>query len=126
MGMNTKSNTLISSELIQIGGIVFMFEVNPSLKHNLISPDILAFFDGVPESGETTKNIAFSHAIIQTNLRKSLFQYIGYDWVICSDGVFRKCLKVKCRIEYNSSTHTAVFNIDRTLADGKISGIISL
>lgn len=103
-----------------------MFEVNPSLKHNLISPDILAFFDGVPESGDITENSAFSHAINKTNLCKSLFQDIGYDWVVCSDGVFRKCLKVKCRIEYNSNTHTAVFNIDRTLADGKITGIISL
>lgn len=124
--MNTKSNDSPSSELIQIGGVGFMFEVNPFLKHNLISPDILAFFDGVPESGDITENNAFSHAITNTNLCQTYFQYIGDDWVVCSDGVFRKCLKVKCRIEYNSNTHTTVFNIDRTLADGKITGIISL
>lgn len=115
-----------STELVYIGGIGFMFEVNQSLKHNLITPDILTFFDGVPESGEITENNAFSHAIIQTNLRKSLFQYIGYDWVVCSDGVFRKCQKVKCRVELNSTIRTLVFNIDRFLVYIDIVGIISI
>lgn len=123
--MNTRNNNTSSyTELVHIGNIGFMFEVDQSLKHNLITPDILTFFDGVPESGEITENSAFSHAIIQTDLRKSLFQYIGYDWVVCSDGVFRKCQKVKCRVELNSTPNTVVFHIDRSLADGTIAGII--
>lgn len=124
--MNTRSKNTSSTELVHIGGIGFMFEVRLDLKHNLITPDILIFFDGVPESGETTENNAFSHAINQTNLRKSLFQYIGYDWVVCSDGVFRKCQKVKCRVVLNSTIKTVVFNIDRTLADKNIIGVISI
>lgn len=116
----------MKNELVHIGGIGFMFEVNPNLKHNLISPDVLVFFDGVPESWEATEKCAFPHAIIQTNLRKSLFQYIGYDWVVCSDGIFRKCQKIKCCVELNSTIRTLVFNIDRTLVYKDIVGIISI
>lgn len=126
MDMNTKNNTASSTELLHIGDIGFMFEVNQALKHNLISPDVLAFFDGVQESEEVTEECAFPLPISNTNLHQSIFQYVGDDWVVCSDGIFRKCQKIKCRIEYYSNTHTEVFNIDRTLADGKIAGIISL
>lgn len=115
-----------NTELLYIGCVGFMFEVNQSFKHNLISPDVLSFFDGVPKSGETIENCAFPHAINQTNLRKSLFQYIGDDWVVCYDGVFRKCPKIECLIEHNSIINTAIFHIDRTLTDETIAGIISL
>ncbi len=127
MGMNTRNNKTSSyTELVHIGGVGFMFGVNRSLKHNLISPAVLAFFDGVQESEEAIKDCAFPLPIFNTNLHKYIFQYLGDDWAVCYDGIFRKCPKVKCRIEYNSNIHTEVFNIDRTLADGKIAGIISL
>ena len=127
MDMNTRNNNTSSyTELEHIGGVGFMFEVNKSLKHNLISPDVLAFFDGVLESEEVTEECAFPLPISNTNSHQSIFQYIGDDWAVCSDGIFRKCQKVKCRIEYNSNTHIAVFHIDKALADGEIAGIISL
>lgn len=115
-----------STELVHIGGVGFMFEVNKSLKHNIISPDVLAFFDGVLESEEVTEECAFSLPISNTNSLQYIFQFIGEDWVICSDNIFRKCQKVKCLIEYNSNIHTAVFHIDRTFVYGDIAGIISL
>ena len=124
--MQKKTSSNNKAVLVYIGGLGFMFEVNPSLKHNLITPDILAFFDGVPESGDITENSAFSHAINKTNLCKSLFQDIGYDWVVCSDGVFRKCQKVKCKIEYKSNIRDVFFMIDSTLTGETIAGMVSL
>ena len=52
--MQKKISSNKNQELLHIGGIGFMFEVNQFLKHNLISPDVLAFFDGVQESEEVT------------------------------------------------------------------------
>lgn len=125
--MNTKNSIVEgqSSILLYIGGIGFMFEVNHSYKHNLISPDVLAFFEGVSESKEVSNECAFPLLFPNTNLRKSIFQYIGVNWVICSDGIFRKCQKVQCRIEYNSIINTVVFHVDRTIVDENVVGIIS-
>ena len=90
--MNTRNNVVFSStELVYIGGIGFMFEVSQTLKHNLISPDVLAFFDGVKESGDITEECAFPASIPLTNQRNSIFHNIGEEWIICYDGIFRKC-----------------------------------
>lgn len=124
--MNTRNNKTSSyTELVHIGGIGFMFEVNQFLKHNLISPEVLAFFDGVLESGEVTKDCAFPLSISDTNIQSSLFQNIGYDWVVCSDGVFRKCQSVKSHIEYNGSIKTIVFYVDSSILGHNIAGIIT-
>lgn len=85
-----------------IGAVGFMFEVSTTLKHNLISPDAITFFDGVPESEEVTKDCAFPLAKPNTNLHQSIFQNVGFDWVVCSDGVFRKCPIVRSLINHNS------------------------
>ena len=113
------------TNLIYIGGIGFMFEVNPSLKHNLISPDVLAFFDGVPDSGETTENCAFTPAIPQTSLHESLFQYIGDDWTVCSDGIFRKCKVIKCNVSHNGISKDLVFYIDSSSVNNDMAGVLS-
>lgn len=125
MDMNTRTKDTLSAELVYIGGIGFMFEVNQSLKHNLISPDVLAFFDGVLESGEVTKDCAFPLAITDANIQPSLFQNFGYDWVVCSDGVFRKCQRVKSYIEYNGSIKTIVVYVDSSILGHNIAGIIT-
>ena len=124
--MNTRTKDTLSAELVYIGGIGFMFELNQSLKHNLISPDVLAFFDSVLKSEKVTKDCAFPLAKPNTNLRHSIFQNVGFDWVVCSDGVFRKCQKVKCVIEHNSNSEPAIFHIDKTLVYDNIAGIVSL
>ena len=74
--MNTRSE-LPHTELVYIGNIGFMFEVNHNLKYNLISPDVFAFFDGVQESEEITEDCAFPLPIYNTNLRQSIFQNMG-------------------------------------------------
>lgn len=124
--MNTKNSTASSTELLHIGGIGFMFEVNQALKHNLISLNVLAFFDGVQESKEVTDDCAFPLAKPNTNLYQSIFQNVGCDWVVCSDGVFRKCPIVRCLINHNSIIRTEMFHIDRTICDENIAGFISL
>lgn len=124
--MSTKSkNTSTYTELVHIGGIGFIFEVNPNLKYNLISLDVIAFFDGIPESEEVTKDCAFPLDIPGTNIKSSLFKNFGYDWAVCSDGVFRKCKRVKSYIEYNGSIKTIVFYVDSSILGHNITGIIT-
>lgn len=126
MDMSTKSkNTSASTELVYIGGVGFMFEVNQSLKHNLISPDVLAFFDGVPESGVATKDCAFPLVMPNTNISFSLFQFIGHECVACRDGVYRKCQRIRCRIEYNGMIKFVIFHLDKSLMGSHITGVIT-
>lgn len=125
--MNTKSNNFSTStdtELVRIGGIGFMFEVIPNLKHNLISPDVLAFFEGVQESCEVTKDCAFPVATPYTNISSSLFQYIGYESVSCYDGVSRKCQRIRCKVEYNGNIETSILYLDNSLMGSNIKGVI--
>ena len=103
--MNTRSE-LPHTEPVYIG---FMFEVNHDLKYNLISPDVLAFFDGVQESEEITEDCAFPLPISNTNLRQSIFQNMGQEWAVCSDGIFRKCQVIQCNVEYRTITKSIVF-----------------
>ena len=74
MQKRTSSNN--KTVLVYIGGIGFMLEVNPSLKHNLISPDILAFFDGVPESGIVRSLMQLTKQIF-ANLSFKILDMIG-------------------------------------------------
>lgn len=116
----------MKNTIISIADIGFMFEVSTTLKYNLISPDVLAFFDGVLESEEVNGDCAFPLAKPNTNLYQSIFQNVGCDWVVCSDGVFRKCPIVRCLINHNSIIRTEIFHIDRTICDENIAGFISL
>ena len=102
-----------------------MFEVSTTLKHNLISPDVLAFFDGVLESEEVNEDCAFPLSTSDKNIQSSLFQNLEYDWVICSDGVFRKCQSLKSYTEYNGSSKTIVFYVDSSIIGHNIAGIIT-
>lgn len=124
--MNTRNNVAFSStELVYIGGIGFMFEVSQTLKHNLISPDVLAFFDGVKESGNVTEDCAFPASIPLTNQRHLIFHNIGEEWIVCHDGVFRKCLQVGCEVRQNDTAHIVTFYIDRSLKIIDVLGVIS-
>jgi len=124
MDTNTKNNTS-SSELIHIGNIGFPFKVSQSLKHNLISPDVITFFDGVKESGEVTEDCAFSASIPLTNQRNLIFHNIGEEWIICYDGIFRKCPKVECEVIQDDRAYIATFYIDRSLKTIDVLGVIS-
>lgn len=115
----------MKNTIISIAGIGFMFGVNQSLKHNLISPDVLAFFDDVLESEKTTKNCAFPLARPNTNLLQSIFQNVGFDWVVCSDGLFRKCPKVICQIVKNEDREITFFFIDSSLMKIYLAGIVN-
>ena len=126
MGMNIRNRiTSTSTELINIEGIGFIFEVNESLEHNLICPEILALFDEIQESEEVTINCAFPPIKPNTNLRYSIFKNMGYDWVVCSDGVFRKCQIIKCKIQYNNSYFETPFYIDKEIKNNSTCGIIA-
>ncbi len=115
----------MSTTLIAIGGVGFMFEVSHTLKHNLISPDVLSFFDGVQESASAQEDYAFPRSIPNTNLRYSIFQNVGEDWAVCSDGVLRKCTIVDCVIRQDDMAHFAKFHVDCSLKNTDIVGVIS-
>lgn len=124
--MNTRNNVVFSStELVYIGDIGFMFEVSQILKHNLISPDVLRFFDGVKESGEVTEDCAFPASIPLTNQRNSIFHNIGEDWIVCYDGIFRKCRSVKCKTEFSNKSCEQIFYVDKSLCFQYVDGVIS-
>ena len=123
--MNTRNNVVFSStELVYIGGIGFMFEVSQTLKHNLISPDVLAFFDGVKESGDITEECAFPASIPLTNQRNSIFHNIGEELIICYDGIFRKCKKVKCMIVFQGNTYPTISHVDKSIPANIFAGVI--
>lgn len=115
----------MSTTLITIGGVGFMFEVSHTLKHNLISPDVFAFFDRVKESGEVTEDCAFPTSIPLTNQRHSIFHNVGEDWIVCHDDVFRKCPKVECEVRQEDTAYIATFYIDRSLKRIEVLGVIS-
>lgn len=125
MDMSTKSNTSTYTELVHIGGVGFMFEVNPNLKHNLISPDVITFFDGVPASEEVTIDCAFPLVESNTSILSLFFQYIGHEYVVCYDGVYRKCQRIRCKIKYNGMNKTSIFHLDDSLMSSNITGIIT-
>lgn len=123
--MNMKNKNTSSIELVHIENIGFMFEVSQTLKHNLISPDVISFFGGVKESREVTDDCAFPNLIPNSNLCHSIFQYNGRAWAICSDGVFRKCDVVECEVKQNDTAQIATFYVDSAFNDKDILGIIS-
>lgn len=123
--MNTKSNTSTYTELVHIGGIGFIFEVNPNLKHNLISPDVLAFFERVSESDEITKDCAVPLAKPNTNISSSLFQCVGYEKVICFDGISRICQRIRCKVEHHRIKCPMFFYLDNSLIGSDAAGIVT-
>lgn len=116
----------ISSKNKAVLVVGFMFEGVIDLKHNLISPNVLAFFDGVQESEEVTDDCAFPLPISSTNLRQSIFQYIGEAWAVCSDGIFRKCQKVNCNAICDNQYSIMIFHIDKSLTKQGVNGFIYL
>lgn len=127
MDMNTRNNVVFSSsELVYIGGVGFMFEVSQSLKHNLISPDVMIFFDEVKESGEVTEDCAFPTSISLTNLRNSIFHNIGEEWIICYDSIYRKCPKVECEVQFQFINFMRTCFIDKAIKHMCIHGVLSL
>lgn len=124
--MNTRNNVAVSSiRLVYIGGVGFMFEVRQDFKHNLISPDVLSFFEGVQETGAVTEVCAFHASIPLTNQRNSIFHNIGEDWAVCSDGIFRKCTIVECEVRPDDTPQIVTFYIDSSLNNKDILGVIS-
>lgn len=124
--MSTKSkNSSTSTELVHIGGVGFIFEVNPNLKYNLISPDVLTFFDGVQESEEVTKKYAFPLTKPNTNISSSLFQCVGYEKIVCFDGTSRMCQRIRCIVEHQRMKCPMFFYLDNSLIRGNVSGIVT-
>lgn len=126
MDMSTKSkNPSTSTELVHIGGVGFMFEVNPNLKHNLISPNVIAFFDDVPESEEVTKECAFPLSKPNSSISASLFQCVGYEKVICFDGISRMCQRIRCKIEHHRMKSPMILYLDNSLIGRNMAGIVT-
>lgn len=112
----------MTTSIVKIGDIGFIFAVNNKRCCNLISPSILSFFN-IPESDSLTDD-AFQKSIPNTNQRDSIFKDVGFGMAICSDGKLRRCRKVKCDITTDDTTYSSVFHVDKSINTTLYIGVI--
>lgn len=113
----------MTTSIVKIGDIVFVFAVNNKSCCNLISSSILSFFN-IPESDSATEDDAFQRYIPNTNQRDSIFKNVGFGMTICSDGKLRRCRKVKCDITMDDTTYSSVFHVDKSINTTLYIGVI--
>ena len=126
MGMNTEKNEIF----IQVKGIGFTFLLYKRMKHNLISPAFLAFFNleerqmySLPENniGEVNTNPVYDNLqpflpdymdSISTN---DVFHYVGKKVGRCKDNKLRVCKVFRLGFEHEGCTFSFPFILDKSL-----------
>lgn len=125
---------------IQIKGIGFTFLLDKRIKHNLISPTFLAFFNlggrqmySLPENniGKVNTKPAYDNLLpflpdyvdsISTN---DVFHYVGKKVGRCKDNKLRVCKVFKFEFEYEGYTFSFPFLLDKSLNVPAILGFES-
>lgn len=108
-----KEYVIMTTSIVKIGDIGFVFAVNNKSCCNLISPSILSFFN-IPESDSATED-AFQMSIPKTNQSELIFKNEVFGMTLCSDGKLRRCRKVKCDITMGDTTYSSVFHADKSI-----------
>uniref|UniRef100_A0AB33JEM1 Uncharacterized protein n=1 Tax=Prevotella sp. GTC17262 TaxID=3236797 RepID=A0AB33JEM1_9BACT len=126
---------------IQIKGIGFTFLLDKRIKHNLISPTFLAFFNlggrqmySLPENniGKVNTKPAYDNLLpflpdyvdsISTN---DVFHYVGKKVGRCKDNKLRVCKVFKFGFEHEECTFSFPFLLDKSLDKSAILGRESL
>lgn len=126
---------------IQIKGIGFTFLLDKRIKHNLISPTFLAFFNlggrqmySLPENniGKVNTKLAYDNLLpflpdyvdsISTN---DVFHYVGKKVGRCKDNKLRVCKVFKFGFEHEECTFSFPFLLDKSLDKSAILGRESL
>lgn len=126
MDMNTEKDEIF----IQVKGIGFTFLLDKRMKHNLISPAFLAFFNleqkqmySVPENNirEVNTNPVYDNLqpflpdymdSINTN---DVFHYVGKKVGRCNDNKLKVCKVFMLGFEYEGCTFSFPFLLDKSL-----------
>ena len=126
---------------IQIKGIGFTFLIDKRMKHNLISPALLAFFNlgekqvySFPENETREVNTKPTYDSSQPFLPDHInaisfddvFHYVGKKIGRCSDNKLRECKVFRLVFEYEGCSFSFPFLLDKSLNKSAILGGESL
>ena len=131
--MNTEKDKIF----IQIKGIGFTFLLDKRMKHNLISPAFLAFFNlgGRQMYSLSENNIRevntkpvydnlqpFLPEYVDSISTNDVFHYVGKKVGRCKDNKLRVCKVFKYGLEYEGCTFSFPFLLDKSLDEPAILG----
>ncbi len=115
---------------IQIKGIGFTFLLDKRIKHNLISPTFLAFFNleerqmySLPENniGEVNTNPVYDNLqpflpdYVDSISTNDVFHYVGKKVGRCKDNKLRVCKVFRLGFEHEGCTFSFPFILDKSL-----------
>lgn len=115
---------------IQIKGIGFTFLLDKRIKHNLISPIFLAFFNleerqmySLPENniGEVNTNPVYDNLqpflpdYVDSISTNDVFHYVGKKVGRCKDNKLRVCKVFRLGFEHEGCTFSFPFILDKSL-----------
>lgn len=124
--MNTEKNEIF----IQVKGIGFTFLLDKRMKHNLISPAFLAFFNleerqmySLPENniGEVNTNPVYDNLqpflpdYVDSISTNDVFHYVGKQVGRCKDNKLRVCKVFRLGFEHEGCTLSFPFLLDKSL-----------
>lgn len=125
--MNTgKGNELF----IQIKGVGFAALIDKRIKHNLISPAFLAFFNlgerrmyslSMSNIGEVNTRPAYDHSqpflpdYVNAISANDVFHYVGKKAGRCKNDKLRKCKVFRLGFEFEECTFSFPFLLDKSL-----------
>ena len=131
--MNTEKNEIF----IQVKGIGFTFLIDKRMKHNLISPAFLAFFNlGVRQMYSLPKNNIkevntkpaydnlqpFLPEYVDSISSNDVFHYVGKKVGRCKDNKLRVCKVFMLGFEHEGCTFSFPFLLDKSLDEPAILG----
>lgn len=137
MDMNTEKDEIF----IQVKGIGFTFLLDKQMKHNLISPAFLAFFNlgekqvySLPENDIREVNTKpvydnlqpFLPGYVDSISTNDVFHYVGKKVGRCKDNKLRICKVFRFGFEYEGCTFSFPFLLDKNLDESAILGEESL
>lgn len=124
--MNTEKNEIF----IQVKGIGFTFLLDKRMKHNLISPAFLAFFNleerqmySLPENniGEVNTNPVYDNLqpflpdYVDSISTNDVFHCVGKKVGRCKDNKLRVCKVFRLGFEHEGCTFSFPFILDKSL-----------
>ena len=122
---------------IQIKGVGFAALIDKRIKHNLISPALLAFFNlgerrmySFPMSniGEVNTRLTYDHSqpflpdYVNAISANDVFHYVGKKVGRCKDDKLRKCKVFRLEFEYEGHTFSFPFMLDKSLGGAVLLG----
>ena len=135
--MNIKKDEIF----IQVKGIGFTFLIHKRMKHNLISPVFLAFFNlegkqmySLPENNIREVNTKpvydnlqpFLPEYVDSISTNDVFHYVGKEVGRCKDNKLRVCKVFMLGFEHEGCTFSFPFLLDKSLNEPAILGKESL